>query len=175
MKSSHLKYIIFLLVFIAGCDLGLKRAINNYRGDGVAKYLEVPGIPGLSGVEIDLPPFDLSQNISLSYSLKGIPPGEDYWLYVAVPKPYPSDLVKKVNFSFTVKNGTTVISSVSAPLEQFIDTDTPSKSRFYFLGECADFAVPKDYAEISLNINSTSTHLNQTTLAYVAIRRGGGK
>lgn len=177
-----MKYIIVLnLCFgvLLGCgDNALMKQIKNYRGDGVIKFLDSPGPLGRSGVEISLPPFDLSTKFSTNYNITGIPKGDAYLIYLVLNKANISNELSTGVCSYKLTKNGKDVSKQSSDIKNLTRTAAGGEILFYFYNKNmgpAYFNVDDPSAKWSLSVSYENTKKIDTGKAFFLIKTGGTK
>ena len=167
-------------LLLCGCTHALKRAIEDYRGDGEIRYLKAPGPLGLSGCEIQFPDLDLSREIHATYDITGIPRGENYVVYLVVPGPYPpQEAVLQGRYRMQVIREGKIVRDYEAQLKEMTCAGLGNgENRFYFkLNDLTEqgFDVDDSNAQWSIFVSYSNPELATPVRAYVVVTRGGEK
>ncbi len=184
MKPNKFNKIFVGILILAGvfylyrADFRLHTAIDNYKGDGIIKYLKAP-LLGISGVKIEMPHLDLSKGINKQYNLANIPKTRSaYIVYLVVPNPTPLEKVLHGNYSLKILKDGKLIRTVSSRLKEITNTTGGDDlNKFYFF----DFEKPVEIMPLSSKENwSIITSYNNNLLSdsvdsYIMVRAGGSK
>lgn len=181
------KFRILLLLVSAfvfcGCkkDDNLKTSIQSYKGDGQIRYLEAPGVLGVSGCEIRLPYIDLSRNQTTKYNLSGIPTGKDYVVYLVLPDSNRLNELLDGEFSYQIKSNDIIQKDNKSHISKMVKTgkDGISNNMFYYWNPDkitdTSFDIDNNYDNYSITINYHGKPATNQILGYVLISRGGSK
>lgn len=178
-KAATMIWIVFCF-FFASCDQESKSAISNYSGDGSIRHLSSPGVFGIDGIEVRFQEFDLSQNYNAQYSLRGLPEGKPYMLYLVVPDPAPLDRIKKNHLRVRILSDDRVIREMSQPIGGMINNQQHGLNRFYCLEGTKDMVVSTQvdaHAEedCSIEVYYENINVHESFFGYFVLERGGFK
>jgi len=184
MFLTKMVLVFMVALILTGCDYQLKKAINNYSGDGEIRYLERPGLLGRSGVAIKMPPFDLSKPFHAEYDLSGLPRNRSkYIVYLVVYEAYYREFPARYNLKI-YKDGMevkTLSSDVMKITNTFGGTYTPKGyNRFYFFSykndpEGSYITIPDKSSKWSISVSCEGKDLTNELEAYILISAGGFK
>jgi len=178
-----------MTLLLCSCDYQMKRAIENYRGDGKIRYLEKSGLLGRSGCDVKMPPFDLSKPFYAEYDLFDLPDANaQYVVYLVVYGAYYDEFPARYNLKI-YKDGEMVNNLDS---EERKTTNAyggsydrkyrsgMSDNRFYFFSygndpEGSYITVLDDVSEWSLSVSCENKNLIEPVEAYILISAGGFK
>ncbi len=166
---------LIMSLFICGCDMELKRGIQNYKGDGTIRYLEPPGVLGRSGCAIEMPRFDLSKPFHADYNLSGIPQIAGYYvIYLVVPGPRRPENVLDTVFIISISKDGKLITRLSSTVNDIAKGYWKGKNWFYFQRKGV-ITVDNDKERWSLAVSCENTSLTERVNAYIWISAGGFK
>jgi len=174
--------LVCALASLAGCNIESKKA-SGYKGDGKIEYLPAP-LMGISGWKIELPSFALTEKVEETYSLAGLPEGQDYVVYLVIPAELPPE-ISEVTFSSRVMQGGKILKELPPKkISEMINTNSsPQDNNFYFINRDPKlsndidyiFDVNKGTTPLSLTISIYNPYVRLPISAYMKIERGGFK
>lgn len=166
--------LVITILFLSCCDLKLKQAIADYKGNGQIIYLKGP-LLGTSGVAIKMPSLDIAEPFEVAYQLTGIPKGNRYVVYLVIPEPCPINQVLQGSFELQIYQNNILVKKITAStLEEMTNRVGGGENRFYFY-EKGQFDVNKVRATWSLKVKSSNENLTTSVKAFILISRGGYK
>lgn len=183
-QLKYLKYILMtaiLAVVLCGCtDREIKKAVQQYHGDGQIRYLKAP-LLGAPGFAIQMPTIDLSQPIHVQYDFTGIPSGIGKCvIYLVVPEPCPKEAILQGVYHLKVWENDIEVRNLVSSLKDITNSQSPHSNRFYFYAydldqkqSAIDIRDPK--AKWTLSVSYTNAALHKPVEAYILIERGGCK
>lgn len=173
-KKITIAFLVIAISFLFGCDLSLKQAIADYKGDGQIIYLKGP-LLGTSGVAIKMPTLDLAEPFEVEYQLAGIPEGNRYVVYLVIPEPCPIDKILQGSFELQIYQDNILVNKIIAStLEKMTNRVGGGENRFYFY-EKGQFDVNNVGTIWSIKIKSMNKKLFTSVNAFILISTGGYK
>lgn len=190
------KLIIFVTIFVTCVSCGeSKRAIENYSGDGIAKYVKRPGFLGIDGVSIEMPKFNMMKGLEIEYDLSGIPPGDPYMIYFVVPlitgkEETLLNKISKGDFELCIKQNGKVLKTFSSTLagmtnnqfSRWVNSSGTNVRRIAinrFYDSSSDkstyLSVNDSMDKWSILVTYTNQYIKEPIEAYILLERGGYK
>lgn len=175
-KSKNIHTLIFIIsfLFLMGCNMSLKKQIENYSGDGDIHFFDAPFL-GTPGCVIKMPDFDLSNEFNAEYNLNGIPSKMNYLIFLVVPEPCPIQKVLQGRLNCQIKKNGQIVKEANSKIKDLRNSEEPGINRFYFSGENELLIeVNKLDTKWSLSVN-INADIKTSVQAYIEISSGGFK
>ncbi|MCG8552437.1 MAG: hypothetical protein MI799_18700 [Desulfobacterales bacterium] len=177
MRISQIISVLLICLLSTGCHKNtLKQKIKNYSGDGKIRLIETP-ILGSSGCAVEMPQIDLSKPHKAEYSLKGLPDGMEYIIFLIIKDTPLLNQIFQGNISYKILKNETVIKEYSLPMSELRNSREENHNRLYYISgdQLLTIRVNNSNSHWSLIVETINPVLTTTVKASIEISAGGFK